>query len=309
MWLLTLLCAFPLVSPVQINTTIDDASPLVTYRAVIDRNLTGFDPATLNNGTVTFIPATAKDSPTISMNFTGTAIYVYIAYPAGHNESFTSGFISRIDGVPYGGWAAANTAPFTHHLAYHNTTMPNGPHNFVMQIQPEWELYFDYAVYTSGDPIPVKQRRKFPVGAVVGGIVGGLFLLALLASPFLLRWRVRSRQKPIPFVEQHQTEDEAEKAASLPLMTPFLLQSAPSPRVRKGNDRDTLTVGIPDSPRTKSLGSTERSPLSAASDPAFILMADEIRRLRERLETAVPATSAGEQALQRPPPAYGSEVI
>jgi hypothetical protein len=26
--------------------------------------------------------------------------------------------------------------------------MPNGPHNFVMQIQPEWELYFDYAVYT-----------------------------------------------------------------------------------------------------------------------------------------------------------------
>ncbi|KAJ6589712.1 hypothetical protein B0H19DRAFT_1249236 [Mycena capillaripes] len=53
MWILPLLFVLPLVFPVQVNNTIDDASPLVTYRApAIDRNLTGFDPARLNNGTV-----------------------------------------------------------------------------------------------------------------------------------------------------------------------------------------------------------------------------------------------------------------
>ncbi|KAJ7750754.1 hypothetical protein B0H14DRAFT_3896887 [Mycena olivaceomarginata] len=157
MWLLLplpLLFVFRIVSSTQVNHTIDDASPLVTYRAVIDRNLTGFDPSKLNDGTVTFIAATPHDSPTISMNFTGTAIYVFVAYPAGHNISFNSGFAARIDGVTYGGWEVPNTAPMTNHLAYRNTTMPNGPHNFLMQILPEWELYFDYAVYTSGDPDP-----------------------------------------------------------------------------------------------------------------------------------------------------------
>jgi hypothetical protein len=75
MWLLLplpLLFVFRIVSSTQVNHTIDDASPLVTYRAVIDRNLTGFDPSKLNDGTVTFIAATPHDSSTISMNFTGT---------------------------------------------------------------------------------------------------------------------------------------------------------------------------------------------------------------------------------------------
>lgn len=72
MWLLSLVLGLGFVSSAQVNHTIDDASPLVTYRAVIDRSLTGFNRSQLNNGTVTFIPATAHDSPTISMNFTGT---------------------------------------------------------------------------------------------------------------------------------------------------------------------------------------------------------------------------------------------
>jgi hypothetical protein len=71
MWILSFLFGLRLVCATQLNHTIDDASPLVTYRGGIDRNLTGFDPSQLNNGTITFIPPTAHDSPTISMNFTG----------------------------------------------------------------------------------------------------------------------------------------------------------------------------------------------------------------------------------------------
>jgi hypothetical protein len=44
------------------------------YRAPsLDRNLTGFEPDKLKDGTVTFIAATQNDSPTISMNFTGAS--------------------------------------------------------------------------------------------------------------------------------------------------------------------------------------------------------------------------------------------
>jgi hypothetical protein len=56
----------------QQTHVIDDASPLIVYRAPsLDRNLTGFEPDKLKDGTVTFIAATQNDSPTISMNFTG----------------------------------------------------------------------------------------------------------------------------------------------------------------------------------------------------------------------------------------------
>ena len=74
MWmipLLSLLLYVLRVCATQTNHTIDDADPLVTYRGTIDRSLTGFDATRLNDGTITFIPATADDSPTISMNFTG----------------------------------------------------------------------------------------------------------------------------------------------------------------------------------------------------------------------------------------------
>ncbi|KAJ7197911.1 hypothetical protein GGX14DRAFT_667058 [Mycena pura] len=153
MWvtpLLSLLLYILRVCATQTNYTIDDADPLVTYRGTIDRSLTGFDPTRLNDGTITFIPATADDSPTISMNFTGTAVYVLIAYPAGRNDSSISGFTARIDGVPDGGWAVpSNPAPMYNHLAYHNTLLANAPHNLVLQIHTEWELYFDYVIYTS----------------------------------------------------------------------------------------------------------------------------------------------------------------
>ncbi|KAF7333757.1 hypothetical protein MVEN_02332400 [Mycena venus] len=322
MWFLSLLFGFGFVSSTQVNHTIDDASPLVTYRAVIDRNLTGFNSSLLNNGTVTFIPATEHDSPTISMNFTGTAIYVFVAYPAGHNESFTSGFSARIDGVPYGGWAATQTAPLVNHLAYHNTTMPNGPHNFVIQVQPEWELYFDYAVYTSGDPDPSLSSnsasptntssvsasdtgKKFHVGAVVGGVIGGLILLALFLTPFLLRKRAKAKRNvPRPFVQglnRRSSHDEEDKEVLPPPMDPFLL---PSPSPARVKERVDLSLNIPNNsnvPRATMLSGTELSPspLSTASDPTLLQMAEDLRRLRmsvQRLET--------DSDTQRPP-AYG----
>ena len=56
---------------------------------------------------------------------------------------------------------------------------------------------------------PLAPRRKVPVGPIVGGVVGGLFLLTL--GVFLLRWRTRHRRKsmPSPPLECRQREAEA----------------------------------------------------------------------------------------------------
>ncbi|KAJ7089113.1 hypothetical protein C8R44DRAFT_818798 [Mycena epipterygia] len=391
-----------LVCSVQVNTTIDDASPLVQYRAPpLDRSLTGFDPSRLNNQTITFIPATTNDSPTIAMNFTGTAIYIFVAYPVGHNESSTSGFVARIDDIPSGGWAVDQTAPLYNHLAYRNTTLSNRLHNLVIQIQPKWELYFDYAVYTSGDPDPAspptldpatsptsgpatsptsdpatpptsgpatsptsgpatlpasgpasspasgpatsptsgpatsptsdpanlpisgpatsqnpstassRTTKKISVGAVVGGIVGGLFILALLSIPFLLRRKALGKRKPNPFPVGLPTGESGEEKDSAPPPTPpFILQS-PSParsKYERATSDSELRLGIPTA-RPLTL-STDQSPLSAASDPALLDIADNLRRLTasvQRLETEIPEARDGGPVLQRPPAYYTTQ--
>ncbi|KAJ7129859.1 hypothetical protein C8R43DRAFT_1026076 [Mycena crocata] len=155
------LCA---VQAMQVNHTIDDISPLVKYHAPpLDRNLTGFNATLLGNKTVTFVPATVNTSSTISMNFTGTAIYVFVAYPSGKNESSPLGFAASIDGAADGGWGLGGpTAAMYNHLAYSNSSLANGPHTLVMQILPQWELYFDYAIFSSGEPDPVPSPSATP---------------------------------------------------------------------------------------------------------------------------------------------------
>ncbi|KAJ6495194.1 hypothetical protein C8R45DRAFT_164233 [Mycena sanguinolenta] len=137
------------------NVTIDDASLLVTYNAsALQRNITAFDSRLLGDGTVTYVVPTPDFSPTISIPFNGTAIYIFVAYP-GRIEPAPSGFTALIDGVPAGGWAAAESALLYHHLVYHTAALPSAPHTLVMEIQPGWELYFDYAIYTSDADPPV----------------------------------------------------------------------------------------------------------------------------------------------------------
>ncbi|KAJ7265140.1 hypothetical protein C8J57DRAFT_1511701 [Mycena rebaudengoi] len=131
------------------NHTIDDISPLLVYDApALDRSLTGFDPSKLEDGTVTHVSATAHDSATISLNFAGTGVYVFVAYPSGHKDTAASAFLVQIDGVASGGWARGSFSdPLSGFLAYRNTTLSNGEHNFTIEIQPGWELYFDFLVY------------------------------------------------------------------------------------------------------------------------------------------------------------------
>ncbi|KAJ7874875.1 hypothetical protein B0H13DRAFT_2348445 [Mycena leptocephala] len=130
------------------NETIDDASPLITYNdATLQRKITAFDSSLLSDGTVTYIVPIPDSSPTITIPFNGTAIYIFVAYP-GRIEPAPSGFTVLIDGVPSGNWAAKESA-LLYHLVYHNGALPDASHTLVMQIMSGWEFYFTYAVYTN----------------------------------------------------------------------------------------------------------------------------------------------------------------
>ncbi|KAJ7851265.1 hypothetical protein B0H14DRAFT_265737 [Mycena olivaceomarginata] len=158
MWILALLAlVLSRLARAVHNETIDDASALITYKdATLQRNITAFDSRLLWDGTVTYIVPIPDSSPTITIPFTGTAIYIFVAYP-GRVEPAPSGFTVLIDGVPSGNWAAKESALLYHHLVYHNSTLPDASHTLVMQIMLGWEFYFDYAVYTSNVDPPVES--------------------------------------------------------------------------------------------------------------------------------------------------------
>ncbi|KAJ7772366.1 hypothetical protein B0H16DRAFT_1685387 [Mycena metata] len=156
MWIPLLALLLSRLTRAAQNYTIDDASPLITYDAPsLERNHTAFDSRLLWDGTITYVVPAPDFSPTISIPFSGTAIYIFVAYP-GIAQPAPSGFNASIDGAPAGNWAAAESALLYRHLVWHTAALPDAPHTLLMQINPGWELYFDYAVYMSNIAPPVE---------------------------------------------------------------------------------------------------------------------------------------------------------
>ncbi|KAJ7022391.1 hypothetical protein C8F04DRAFT_240315 [Mycena alexandri] len=330
--LLSLVVFCQTVHTAEMKHFIDDFSSLAVYQgAALNRSLAGFSPSEIKDGTVTLVTASGSDSATISMNFTGNGVYVYVAYPSDRPALVPSAFSTQIDGVPAGGWARGNFSdPLSAFVAYENTTLSNNTHNFVIEVQPGWELYFDFVVYTSfvpdsssasssasaratsNQPVALSRMKKqAPVGAIAGGVIGGIVLLVLLSTPFLLRRRAvaKSRaipkQTPVPFIDGHgDKHSSVGKDSSLPPPTPFTLRAPrrfrPTKSVPESSTHDYPTVG-----------DEAQSPMSPASDPSLLLVAAEVRRLTasmQRLETGIPEAHDGGPVVFQHPPAYGSRM-
>ncbi|KAJ6583501.1 hypothetical protein DFH09DRAFT_272974 [Mycena vulgaris] len=346
MWILPLLNAILsswLVSAAQSNYTIDDASPLVEYDAAFwARDPRGLNTSELNNGSVTFVHPDPNGTPTIAMNFTGTAVYIFVAYP-GKAVIAPLGFTALIDDVASGNWSVHQQSPLNNFMAFSNKTLANKPHELRLQLLPGASLYFDYAIVTSdADPnvpstpsstSPPSQdtsntKKKPPVAAIVGGVVGGVVLIALVSTVLLLRRRAMTRKRPVstsivPFIAKpgkgdnrvsQQVEIKSDSANNLhadkegePLAvpsTPFVLQPPPAARSTVSSEKSDLSVRIPRArPHT---GGEMQTPQSASS-PVLTQMAEELRRIKmsmERLESGIPEAQDWDGSLQRPP-AYG----
>ncbi|KAJ6543367.1 hypothetical protein DFH09DRAFT_1173568 [Mycena vulgaris] len=341
MWILPLLSTIVsssswLVCAAQTNYTIDDTSPLVEYDAALwARNPMGFNISQLNNGTVTFVHPNPNATPTIAMNFTGTAVYIFVAYPTGKPVVAPVGFIALIDDFHSGEWTADQKSPLTNFMAFSNNSMVNKPHTLRMQLVPGASLYFDYAIVTSDadpnlpsassptPPSPQDTSKKHPVAAIAGGVVGGVLLIALIATPLFLRRRAMKRKRPVPsgivpFVfepkddnrdSQHSEKNDnrdnqhAENEVYPPPPTPFTLQPQRHARSTLSSEKSALSVRIPSA---RPYTGTDQT-LESAASPVLTQMAEEMRRITismQRLESGLPEARDGGSQLQRPP-AYG----
>ncbi|KAJ7691692.1 hypothetical protein B0H14DRAFT_3531763 [Mycena olivaceomarginata] len=150
------------------NRTIDDAGPLTRYIPMVDGLCIGctsgdqLDPAQLYNGTVTTYGLQNVDlTAAIEMNFTGTAIYIFMAAPA---EQASQQCRFALDGASTGGLftsTVSSTGPQYNVLAYANDSLPDGEHTFQIKLAGLGAFVnFDYAVHTFGDPDPTSSSSS-----------------------------------------------------------------------------------------------------------------------------------------------------
>ena len=162
---------------------------------------------------------------TITVHFTGSAVYVFNIVPNTlPNSTITLANITfSIDGSdPYAFFRQpdpnSNTIMYNQ-LVYRNTALEDGPHTLTMTVGPYSLALFDYLLYTQGSnttsasasstltnagqssspqpSTPTSARSSStPVGAIAGGVVGGVVLLSgVTFVAFLLgRRRTLSQQ-------------------------------------------------------------------------------------------------------------------
>ncbi|KAM5532361.1 hypothetical protein V8D89_013955 [Ganoderma adspersum] len=160
----------------------------------------------------TWHDATRKPSavpPTITISFSGSAVYVFNIVPNTLSGTVTNADISfAIDNEYVGSFIrhADNTSDILYnHLVYSNTTLQDGIHTLVMSAGGTGQslILFDYLIYTTESNSttlfpPPSGSQSIPVGAIIGAVVGGiaLALLGVVIAVSCLRIRRRTRPQP-----------------------------------------------------------------------------------------------------------------
>ncbi|KAF7303910.1 hypothetical protein MIND_00621500 [Mycena indigotica] len=161
-----------------VNASIDDTSPQIVYTQQPFIRCTpstcGSDStARLFNGTST------TTSGMIIIPFVGNAVYVYLGVEGTINFN--------LDGVLHGVLTGSDSNDVS--LAFYEPGLTNSKH--VLTIYPSTSagseiVQFDYILYAH--QLPSKH-----IGAIVGGVVGGLAFMAILGKTAL--WLMRRRRQ------------------------------------------------------------------------------------------------------------------
>ncbi|KAJ7272834.1 hypothetical protein C8J57DRAFT_260268 [Mycena rebaudengoi] len=191
----------------------------------------------------------------ITLEFTGTAIYVYCIVPpvipgvvSLYNLNFT------LDGADSGRFhfSPTSTADYLYNVpALSLPSIPNQKHSLVMSTDNSVDgsiFLFDYAIYTT---VEAKPDRHIG-GAIAGGVLGGVILvLLILGFVFLRRRRQRSRTLP---AFPAQTEKPVPPSTLPYIIEPFSANSqngrsntsSPLPSGSNGSTADSeMASGIP----------------------------------------------------------------
>ncbi|KAF7324512.1 hypothetical protein MKEN_00491900 [Mycena kentingensis (nom. inval.)] len=179
-----------------VNSTIDDASPVVNYSQTPSLRCT---PGTCNEEWTTrlYNGTSSTTAAPVSIPFVGSGVYVYLGVEGTVNFN--------IDGEFRGSFSNNNVNEIV--LAFYNVSLADGSHVLLIYPPPLRAeiIELDYIVYTHSVP-------GSRTGAIVGGVVGGLVFLALLTRGAFVLMR-RRRQRRLSLRGVRLADDWTDKAA------------------------------------------------------------------------------------------------
>ncbi|KAJ7662752.1 hypothetical protein DFH06DRAFT_1471510 [Mycena polygramma] len=218
----------------QTNHSIDDASGLVRYdvppKSVACPTLAGLDVSKLHDGTCSFISAIG-----LTFDFNGSALYVFVASsPIDSAELEFS-----LDGSSTSGSASIEPAlpDAKYNVSVYTGTFEDGPHTFRMNVL-SGSAMFDYALYTSNDadPISSSTRKKPPVGAIAGAVVGAVALIFILLVAVIFVRRARhNKWRNTPAMQESRLSTDT-------LKEPLTVGSSVSDTMPSGAIQDDVRV-------------------------------------------------------------------
>ncbi|PPQ88330.1 LOW QUALITY PROTEIN: hypothetical protein CVT25_012441 [Psilocybe cyanescens] len=177
------------------------------------------DPSQCFSSTYNAATFRSPQDMSITMQFNGTAIYVFFILANNMGDGVTTTTIANftLDNTQpqlYTRPPDPSTSALSYNqLVYSQNNLTNTQHTLVIStsgITTQAYVNFDYAIYTHEDILPspsgtsqstpsqstqdTNNKKSTPVGAIVGGVVGGLAVIAALAA--LIFFVRRRRQRP-----------------------------------------------------------------------------------------------------------------
>ncbi|KAI0329583.1 hypothetical protein GY45DRAFT_1337426 [Cubamyces sp. BRFM 1775] len=199
---------------------VDDADPAIDYETPeLWKHFSEQDSVHGATYSAGFTNATAK----LSFNGTSVVVYVAIIPPTGFlvNDIMPPSAILTLDGEdptpPVTAGTAANSSdPMYGFPLYTQGNLTAGEHTLEIFVSHgdegnNWPFILDYIQYTPVDgptaglgesPPSATDNQSSLVGPILGGVVGGLVVLSLLAFA-VYRWIVKRRQKREAKLDRH----------------------------------------------------------------------------------------------------------
>ncbi|KAF7336100.1 hypothetical protein MVEN_02157000 [Mycena venus] len=176
-----------------------------------------------NNGTYTCSagPANGTNAATVTLQFPGTAIYVYGLSP--YINSTEMKRVATLDGQEQHGFFASNAGGLSNVLMYSKSGLDNTTHTLTIGPSDFTQFFlFDYATYTyeetdtSASPAaatstPDNNLKKEPnlIWPIAGGVIGAIFVfstLMILIHQFRSRSAV-SRRRSAQMTQLNSTDE------------------------------------------------------------------------------------------------------
>ncbi|KAJ3567724.1 hypothetical protein NP233_g6184 [Leucocoprinus birnbaumii] len=308
------------------------------------------NPSLLFDGTHTaasFVPDQGIESNEIHFSFNGTAVYIYFTLFNFEGDEVTVNTECNftLDGQHVGYFSHTGDSSKKHVREYQVPVFSMGGldhviHQMMISMSGvSYRLYlsFDYAMYTqnllqnhdqnSGTGVVVtasntavpKSKDEVPVGAMVGGIIGGL--VVFVGSVVLLRLFCHMKRKPIPVEPYVEVEPEARVQGQTEKKNsdrPIRPQTGPTSRLavkerltsattnQASGPPEQIPDGIPAPASVNNGGAAATNTSTRSRNVRWLVV--EVRRLRQEMNAILaqrgPIDNSGVEGL--PPPSYAT---